>query len=68
MCYAGKLISGLGSIADQYDGFILDQFGVMHNGVMALPGAQVLCVMERARNGEGDRETSHVGAPFKQRE
>jgi len=51
-CYAGKLISGFGSIADQYDGFILDQFGVMHNGVLALPGAQVLCVMESARKGE----------------
>ena len=34
-----RLISGFESIASQYDGFILDQFGVMHNGVVALPGA-----------------------------
>lgn len=34
-----QLIPGFESIASQYDGFILDQFGVMHNGVVALPGA-----------------------------
>ena len=39
----GSLIAGFGSLVDQYDGFILDQFGVMHNGVVALPGAEV-CV------------------------
>jgi ribonucleotide monophosphatase NagD (HAD superfamily) len=39
----GSLIAGFGSLVDQYDGFILDQFGVMHNGVVALPGAKV-CV------------------------
>jgi ribonucleotide monophosphatase NagD (HAD superfamily) len=27
------------TIADQYDGFILDQFGVLHDGQKALPGA-----------------------------
>jgi hypothetical protein len=30
---SGTLISGFESIADKYDGFILDQFGVMHNGI-----------------------------------
>jgi hypothetical protein len=34
-----RLISGFESIAADYDAFILDQFGVMHNGVEALPGA-----------------------------
>lgn len=29
----------LESIANQYDAFILDQFGVLHNGSVALPGA-----------------------------
>jgi hypothetical protein len=30
--------SGFESIATKYDGFILDQYGVMHNGAVALPG------------------------------
>jgi len=29
-------------LCDRYDGFIFDQFGVMHNGVAALPGAPEL--------------------------
>lgn len=39
----GSLIAGFSSLVDEYDGFILDQFGVMHNGVVALPGAEVWC-------------------------
>ena len=31
--------SSLGEIAHRYDGFILDQYGVMHNGVQGLEGA-----------------------------
>jgi HAD superfamily hydrolase (TIGR01459 family) len=31
------------SLVDRYDAFILDQFGVMHNGVEALDGAVELC-------------------------
>jgi ribonucleotide monophosphatase NagD (HAD superfamily) len=31
--------SSLESIAEHYDAFILDQFGVLHNGQCALPGA-----------------------------
>lgn len=34
-----KVIKGVSEIASKYDAFILDQFGVMHNGVDALPGA-----------------------------
>jgi HAD superfamily hydrolase (TIGR01450 family) len=30
-------------IMDQYDAFILDQFGVLHNGLTALEGARELC-------------------------
>jgi ribonucleotide monophosphatase NagD (HAD superfamily) len=37
---SARLITGFESIAADYDGFILDQFGVMHNGVEALPGAK----------------------------
>lgn len=32
-------IEGIGEIADRYDGVILDLWGVVHNGVKALPGA-----------------------------
>mmetsp|Transcript_27336 Transcript_27336/g.33519 ORF Transcript_27336/g.33519 Transcript_27336/m.33519 type:complete len:323 (-) Transcript_27336:152-1120(-) len=31
--------SSLSDLVSQYDGFILDQFGVMHNGSCGLPGA-----------------------------
>lgn len=33
------LISGLREIADRYDGYILDLWGTIHNGVEPLPGA-----------------------------
>jgi len=32
-------LSGFSQIADQYDGFILDLWGVIHDGVRPLPGA-----------------------------
>jgi HAD superfamily hydrolase (TIGR01459 family) len=32
-------IDGIGEIADRYDGVIFDLWGVVHNGVEALPGA-----------------------------
>ena len=32
-------LDGLHNIIDKYDAFILDQFGVMHNGAEAYPGA-----------------------------
>jgi HAD superfamily hydrolase (TIGR01459 family) len=31
-------LAGLGEIADRYDGFILDVWGVLHNGVEPFPG------------------------------
>lgn len=34
-----QIISGIGDIADRYDAFILDQWGVLHDGVTAAPGA-----------------------------
>lgn len=37
--YAPLVIEGVGEIADRYDGIILDLWGVVHNGVEALPGA-----------------------------
>ncbi len=36
---SGKLLSGLNEIADRYDGYILDLWGTIHNGVEPLPGA-----------------------------
>ncbi len=32
-------IGGISALADRYDGFVLDQWGVLHNGVQAYPGA-----------------------------
>ncbi len=34
-----QLIAGLSEIADRYDAFLLDQWGVLHNGVTAHEGA-----------------------------
>lgn len=34
-----RKISGLGEVAAFYDGFILDLWGVVHNGIRPLPGA-----------------------------
>ncbi|KAG7357791.1 HAD-superfamily hydrolase [Nitzschia inconspicua] len=31
--------ASMAELVDQYDGFILDQYGVLHNGVTGLPGA-----------------------------
>ena len=36
---APTMVPGLGSIADRYDAFLLDQFGVLHDGKRAVPGA-----------------------------
>mmetsp|Transcript_32533 Transcript_32533/g.41704 ORF Transcript_32533/g.41704 Transcript_32533/m.41704 type:complete len:366 (+) Transcript_32533:31-1128(+) len=40
---SSKIIEGIESLIEKYDGFILDQFGVLHDGSKALPGA-VECV------------------------
>ena len=34
-----RLIGGIGALAPRYDGFILDLWGVVHDGVAPLPGA-----------------------------
>jgi HAD superfamily hydrolase (TIGR01459 family) len=34
-----RLIGGVGEVAPRYDGFILDLWGVIHDGVAPLPGA-----------------------------
>jgi len=34
-----RLIPGLGALASRYDGFILDLWGVVHDGMAPLPGA-----------------------------
>src|SRR5215471_17739528 len=34
-----RLISGVRALAPRYDGFILDLWGVIHDGVAPLPGA-----------------------------
>jgi len=36
---AVRFPSGVSEIVDQFDGFILDQYGVLHNGAYPLPGA-----------------------------
>ena len=43
--------SSVSEIVDQYDGFILDQFGVLHNGTVDLPGAAD-CVRELNQRGK----------------
>ena len=48
---APPLIDGLAAIADRYDGFILDLWGVMHDGVQAYPGARD-CLAELHRRGK----------------
>ena len=43
------LIAGLAAVADRYDGFILDLWGVIHDGVEAYPGvAETLAELGKA--------------------
>ena len=46
-----ELEAGVEGIAGRYDAFLLDQFGVLHDGSKALPGA-VACFEELARRGK----------------
>eukprot|EP00752_Nemacystus_decipiens_P006485 g5839.t1 len=46
-----KIIAGIRELSDRYDGFILDQFGVLHDGRDALPGA-VECLEELRSKGK----------------
>ena len=36
---SARMIAGVATLATHYDGFLLDQWGVLHDGVHALPGA-----------------------------
>lgn len=45
------VITGLSAIADRYDGFILDLWGVLHDGVKSYPGA-LDCLHELKRLGK----------------
>jgi ribonucleotide monophosphatase NagD (HAD superfamily) len=54
--------ASLVSIADQYDGLILDQFGVLHDGSQALPGA-VAAVEYLYRAGKKLMILSNTSAP-----
>ena len=44
------VLSGMAAVAQRYQGLMLDQFGVMHNGTTALPGA-VECISQLHKNG-----------------
>ena len=48
---ADHVIAGLSAIADRYDGYILDLWGTVHNGVEPLPGA-VDCLRALAQRGK----------------
>lgn len=56
--------SALLNHADSYDAFILDQFGVLHNGVEALPGA-IDCVEALHKAGKQLIVLSNTSAPAK---
>jgi HAD superfamily hydrolase (TIGR01459 family) len=45
------LLAGLAAIADRYDGYLVDLWGVMHNGVAPYPAA-VACLAELKRRGK----------------
>ena len=44
------LVDGLASLVDQYDVFLLDQFGVLHDGVQPLDGASECVNMIKAKS------------------
>jgi HAD superfamily hydrolase (TIGR01459 family) len=46
-----RLLSGMREVAPQYDGFILDLWGVIHDGVAPMPGA-VECLRELVDRGK----------------
>lgn len=46
-----SIVPGLGSIASQYDAILLDQFGVLHDGTKAIPGA-IACYDRLAAEGK----------------
>jgi len=55
-------IKSFAEIVSRYDGFILDQFGVMHNGSESLPGS-VECVKKLASMGKKLIILSNTSSP-----
>jgi len=47
----GRAVSGLAVLAARYDLFLIDQYGVLHDGAAAYPG--VVACLERLRAGGG---------------
>jgi HAD superfamily hydrolase (TIGR01459 family) len=43
------IVGGVGDIADRYDGYIIDLWGVMHDGIRAYPGARDCLAALKAR-------------------
>jgi HAD superfamily hydrolase (TIGR01459 family) len=59
---ADRVLTGLAALAPRYDGFILDVWGVLHNGVAPYPG--VIDALERL-NAAGKRITLLSNAPMR---
>lgn len=55
-----RLLAGIGEVADRYDGFILDVWGVLHDGLKPFPG--VLDTLETLR-AQGKRTVVLSNAP-----
>jgi HAD superfamily hydrolase (TIGR01459 family) len=55
-----RLLHGLGEVADAYDGFILDVWGVLHDGLKPFPG--VLDALQRLKK-KGKRSVVLSNAP-----
>ena len=58
------LLDGIAAIAERYDGFVLDVWGVIHNGVAPYPG--VVDALERL-NAAGKRVALLSNAPMRAR-
>lgn len=48
---SGRLVDGLAALAVRYDGFLLDQFGVLHDGTTVYPGV-VACLEALKQTGK----------------
>mmetsp|Transcript_538 Transcript_538/g.941 ORF Transcript_538/g.941 Transcript_538/m.941 type:complete len:310 (+) Transcript_538:91-1020(+) len=59
---AFTIIKSFSEIASKFDGFILDQFGVMHNGTSCLPGSTE-CVKQLAARGKKLIILSNTSSP-----
>jgi HAD superfamily hydrolase (TIGR01459 family) len=43
-----EVLNGIEPLLDRYDGFLVDQFGVLYDGVQVLPGAREALILLRA--------------------